>query len=137
LEHITCGDEKFGIWLFPGALKETDKTINAIEKIANSGDNKDCLWSAAQVGHFTTDKSSRQCFDWKPNLQTLGLNKEITEETSRINLMRNTIIDTALEYSNYFKVNLGFIETMNIIKYYDNNYFHYQSDDGYSYLSTI
>lgn len=137
MEHITCGNEKFGIWIFPKALKETDKTINAIEKIANSENNKDCLWSAAQVGHYTTDTSSRRCFDWKPNLQILGLNKEITEETSRVNSMRNTIIDTALEYSNYFKVNLGFIETMNIIKYYDNNYFHYHSDDGYSYVSTI
>jgi len=137
MEHIPCGDEEFGIWRFPGAIKDPSTVVDAIERIAGGQDSEQCLWSQAQVGHCELNKSSRKCFDWKPNLESISKKANKVEDIRLINSMRNSIIDSALEYAKNFNVKLGFIETMNIIKYYDNNYFNYHSDDGHSYVAAI
>jgi predicted 2-oxoglutarate/Fe(II)-dependent dioxygenase YbiX len=67
----------------------------------------------------------------------LNQTKDKVEDVRLINLMRNLIIDSALEYAKNFNLKLGFIETMNIIKYYENNYFNYHSDDGHSYVAAV
>jgi Rps23 Pro-64 3,4-dihydroxylase Tpa1-like proline 4-hydroxylase len=137
VEHVSCGDERLGIWRFPNAIIDASATVNAIERIAGGQDTGECLWSPAQVGHYKLSTSYRKCFDWKPNLTSLSQEKYDIEDIRTVNSMRNTIIDTALEYAQNFNVDLGFIETMNIIKYYDGNHFGYHSDDGFSYVASV
>jgi hypothetical protein len=137
MEHTPCGNEQLGIWRFPNAIKNPSSTVDAIERIAGGQNGQQCLWSQAKVGHYELNKTSRKCFDWKPDLKLLNQQENNIEDVRLINLMRNTIIDSALEYANNFNVKLGFIETMNIIKYYDGNYFNYHSDDGHSYVASV
>ena len=137
MKHISCGDERFGIWRFPNAITDAAATIDAIERIAGGQDSRECLWSQAQVGHYKLNPSYRKCFDWKPNLVSLSQDEYDTEDIRTVNSMRNTVIDTALEYAQHFSVDLGFVETMNVIKYYDGNHFNYHSDDGFSYVASV
>jgi|LakMenE18May11ns_1017448.scaffolds.fasta_scaffold9875320_2 hypothetical protein len=137
MNHINCGEDNLGIWRFPNAIKNAPATIDAIEKIAGGQDGKDCLWSPAQVGHYQLNTINRKCFDWKPDLNTLKLKNYDAEDISTINSLRNTIIDTALDYAKHFNVKLDFMEVMNVIKYYDDNFFNYHSDDGFSYVATV
>ena len=137
MDHAYCGEERFGIWRFPNAIDDAPAVVDAIERIAGGQNGRECLWSPAQVGHYQLSATYRKCFDWKPDLVALKNKQYDIEDIRIVNSMRNKIIDTALNYARNFNVDLGFVETMNIIKYYDDNYFNYHSDDGFSYVASV
>ena len=117
MDHAPCGNPSLGIWKFPNAIKNTTEVIDSIERIASGQIDGACLWMPAQVGHYELSTTSRKCFDWKPDLQTLQTSWDNLDDVRNINNMRNSIIDAVFTYSKTFRVSLGFMEVMNIIKY--------------------
>jgi len=132
------GDEKWGIAVYESEIKNCAFHISNIENTASGKFLNKCLWTKAEVGLYKHDDKHRRCFDWKPTENFVdSIKQDNVNFFETFYSIKNSVYNTAQNYASRYNIQLGYMEVMNFIKYFDDDFFNYHSDDGATYLSTV
>lgn len=132
------GHEQLGIRVFKNGIQNSANLIDVIERVAGGSQSGQCLWQPAQVGLYTNDFDSRKCFDWKPTRKFAEEIKSKDKEFYDVfEILESSIKSCVADFCSPYGLGLGYMEVMNIIKYYEGQYFNPHTDDGATYISTV
>ena len=135
---VVVGHEQLGIRIYKNGIENSADLIKTIEHIAGGSYSGECLWRPGQVGLYADDFNQRKCFDWKPTRDFAESIKNDNPEFYEVfNLIENSIKSCVAQFCAPYGLKLGYMEVMNIIKYYEGQYFNPHTDDGATYLSTV
>jgi hypothetical protein len=133
VKYKSLGNSKFGIRIYQSELNghisaDLDRCLTH-EQSCNT-------WSLAAVGYEQIpDASYRNCYDFKMREDQV---ESVQEKVGEIYKITTGQIRACVEhYSRDYRINMGFMEAVNFVKYSTGEHFSYHSDHAYHYVCTV
>jgi len=127
------GDPKLQIRVYSSNLNSDLSTrLNSCLTDEQSCNN----WSVALVAYNEkANPSYRNCWDFKiADSALVSMRQEIVDI---YNTTKNEVRKCVDDYSSFNRINMGYMEAINFVKYSRGEHFSYHSDHGYHYVCTV
>jgi len=138
LNYQHLGAEEMGVRVYKDAIPNCGEILQTITSFIDKNSHQTLRWKQAMVGHNQLMPDYRNCWDCKLSSDMVwGISEQYSEFKKAYDEIVMSIGLCVENFSQFYKLDMTYMEAVNFVKYGVGEHFDVHSDHGFSYICTV